>query len=172
MKYFYVTLVMFVLQPVFSQQDIFDVARKGTVDEVKNIIKQNPDAINSVNKSGYSPLILACYKGNVPVANFLIKNVKDINGNSSMGTPLMAAVVKGNKEIVKALLENKANPNITDVNGTTALIYASMFKNYEIVSLLIKADANPDTKDNRGNSALDYAILANDDKLIEIIKTK
>ncbi|MET0758889.1 MAG: ankyrin repeat domain-containing protein [Flavobacterium sp.] len=172
MRYLYLTLFLIFFQTGFSQQDIFDVARKGTVEEVKTIMKQNPDAINSINDAGYSPLILACYKGNVAVASFLIKKVKDINGNSSMGTPLMAAVVKGNKEIVQALLENKANPNITDPNGTTALIYASMFKNHDIVRLLIKAQANPDTKDNRGNSALDYAILANDDKLIEIIKTK
>jgi len=172
MRYLYLTLLLVFFQTGFSQQDIFEVSRKGTVEEVKVIMKQNPDAINLVNESGYSPLILACYKGNVTVVNFLIKNVKDIDANSSMGTPLMAAVVKGNKEIVQTLLENKANPNITDSNGTTALIYASMFKNYDIVSLLIKAQANPDTKDNRGNSALDYAILANDDKLIEIIKTK
>lgn len=172
MRYLYLTLCFIFFQTGYSQQEIFDVARKGTVEEVKAIMKQYPDAINSVNEAGYSPLILACYKGNVDVANFLIKNVKDIDGNSSMGTPLMAAVVKGNKEIVQALLENKANPNIADPNGTTALIYASMFKNYDIVSLLIKAQAKSDTKDNRGNSALDYAILANDDKLIEIIKTK
>ncbi|MBC7440175.1 MAG: ankyrin repeat domain-containing protein, partial [Flavobacterium sp.] len=53
-----------------------------------------------------------------------------------------------------------------------ALIYATMFKNIEIVTLLIKKNANPYLKDNRGNSALDYAILADNDKLIETLKTK
>lgn len=172
MKYFCVIVSFFCFQIFFGQQNIFDVARKGTVEEIKIIMEQNPEVINSVNEEGYSPLILACYKGNLAVASFFIHNVKDINGNSTMGTPLMAAVVKRNSEIVKLLLENKANPNITDVNGTTALMYAVQFKNYEIATMLIKAKANPDLKDNRGHSALDYAILANDDKLIEILKTK
>ncbi|MES2543601.1 MAG: ankyrin repeat domain-containing protein [Bacteroidota bacterium] len=162
----------FFFQSFFGQQNVFDVARKGTVDEMKAIVKQNPEAVNSVNEEGYSPLILACYKGNLTVAEYLVLKVKNINGSSSMGTPLMAAVVKKYPAIVKLLLENNADVNIADANGTTALIYAAMFKNYDIALLLIKAKASPDAKDNRGNSALDYAILANDDKLIEILKTK
>ncbi|RTY87272.1 ankyrin repeat domain-containing protein [Flavobacterium sp. GT3R68] len=170
MKYFYVTLMMIVLQPVFSQQDIFDVARKGTVEEIKNIIKQNPDAINSVNEGGYSPLVLACYKGNIAVADFLVTRVKDINGTSSMGTPLMAAVVKGNKEIVKILLDQKANPNIADPSGNTALIYATLFKHFEIVEMLLIAKADIALKDIRGNSAMDYAKMNNDEKLMQLLK--
>ncbi|MCY1381928.1 Ankyrin repeats (many copies) [compost metagenome] len=100
-----------------------------------------------------------------------MQQVKDINTASGMGTALMAATVKGNVEIVKKLLENKADPNIRDSNGTTALIYAAIFKKYEIADFLIKAKADPAIKDNRGNSAIDYAVLANDDKLIQILKT-
>jgi ankyrin repeat protein len=57
-------------------KSIFDVARSGTVAEVKDMMKQNPDIINQTNESGFSPLILACYRGNVEVAKFLIDNVK------------------------------------------------------------------------------------------------
>lgn len=156
---------------VFSQKDIFNVARTGTVDEIKALMKANPNCINEVSHEGYSPLLLACYRGNEEVAHFLMKEVKNIDIVSGMGTALMAATVKGNASIVKKLLENKANPNASDSNGTTALIYASIFKNYEIADFLIKAKADPNAKDNRGNSAIDYAILANDDKLIQILKT-
>jgi ankyrin repeat protein len=171
MKYFKIIFFLLLFQVAFSQQDIFDIARKGTVEEVKIAMKQNPDIINSVNVEGYSPLILASYRGNVPVAIFLINNVKDINGSSSMGTPLMAAVVKGNKEIAQALLDSKADPNITDQNGTTALIYAAIFKHYEIVEMLLKASAILDLKDIRGNSAADYARISNDEKLTQLLKT-
>ena len=171
MKYFQTVFLLFLFQIGFSQQNIFDIARKGTIEEVKTAMKQNPDIINSVNDEGYSPLILASYRGNIEVAKFLIKNVKDINGSSSMGTPLMAAVVKGNKEIVQALLENKADPNIADQNGTTALIYATIFKHYDIVEMLLKASATIDLKDIRGNSAADYARISKDEKLSELLKT-
>lgn len=170
MKFLCITVLLFYFQIGFSQQDIFDVARKGTVEEVKTIMKQNPDIINSINDAGYSPLILACYKGNVAVAIFLIKNVKDINGNSLMGTPLMAAVVKGNLEIVEQLLENKANPNLTDANGTTALIYAVQFKNSPIVKLLLDYKADKSKIDNKGKTAFEYAVFSNNEETINLLK--
>lgn len=168
----FLLFLFFLTTTVFSQKDIFNVARTGTVDEVKTLMEHNPDCINDVSPEGYSPLILACYRGNAEVADFLIQHVKDINAGSGMGTALMAATVKGNVELVKKLLEKKADPNIPDSNGTTALIYASIFKKHEVADFLIKAKANPYAKDNRGNSAIDYAILSNDDKLIQILKTK
>jgi hypothetical protein len=160
--------------PLYSQaiKNVFDIARTGTVADAKEVIKTNPRAFDALNEQGYSSLILACYSGNKEVAGWLIENGSDVNGKSNMGTPIMAAVVKGNNEIVKMLLEKKADVNLTDNNGTNALIYATMFKHYEIAILLVKANANPEFKDNNGNSALDYAILADDDKLIEILKTK
>lgn len=48
-----------------KSKSIFDIARSGTVAEVKEEIKKNPDIINQVNENGFSPLILACYRGNV-----------------------------------------------------------------------------------------------------------
>lgn len=158
----------------FSQEklDIFDIARKGTVVQAQSVLKSNPTALNFVNNDGYSPLILACYRGNNEVVKFLIDKGCDVNQSSNMGTPLMAAVVKANMEATKLLLQKNANPNIADKNGTTALMYATSVKNYELVDLLVKANANIDLKDNRGNSAFDYAILLNDDKLIQILKNK
>lgn len=97
MKYLQLFIFLFLFQLGFSQTDIFDIARKGTVEEVINAMKQNSDIINSLNDQGYSPLILASYRGNTTVAKYLIQKVKDVNGNSTMGTPLMAAVVKGNE---------------------------------------------------------------------------
>lgn len=156
----------------FSQNDVYNVARSGSVDDLKTLIKSDPDIINKTNTDGYSPLILACYKGNNEVAKYLMDHVRDINYTSPMGTALMSATVKKNIELVKLLLEKKANPNIGDANGSTALIYASIFKQYDIAALLIKYKSDDTHKDNRGNSAIDYAILANDDKLIQILKTK
>lgn len=167
-------LTVLFLNNIYSQpnSDAFDIARKGNVEQAKELIKKNPKAFADANADGYSALILACYHGNLEMAKFLIDNKADINGSSKMGTPLMAAAVKKDLPIVKLLLEKKADPNIADTNGTTALMYATMFKSYDIVRLLIAAKANPDFKDNNGKSSLDYAIIANDDKLIETLKTK
>lgn len=171
---FSIIAVFFLFSFGFSQENmnIFDIARKGTVEQAQQFLKANPNDITALNADGNSALLLAVYRGNNQVAQFLIDNGAEINGITKMGTPLMAAVVKGNIVAAKMLLEKKADVNATDSNGMSALIYASTFKNYEIVSELIKVGANFNQKDNRNNSALDYAILANDDKLIELLKNK
>jgi hypothetical protein len=155
-----------------DKQDVFEIARKGTVTELGALLKVNPKEVNAVNADGYSPLILACYRSNNEVAKMLIDNGADINYQSGLGTPLMSCAVKGNNEIAKILIERKANIDAKDANGITAILYATMFKNHELATLLVKANANLDAKDNRGNTPLDYAILADDDKLIEILKSK
>lgn len=153
----------------FSQDNIFDVARTGSVDDVKALMAINPDTINIANAEGYVPLTLACYKGNKDVALFLASRVKDIDGNSDYGTPLMAAVYKNRPEIVEELLRLKANPNLSDVNGTTPLHYAIIFRNEPIIKLLMDAEADVDFKDNRGNSAKEYAAMTQNEAIIKLI---
>jgi len=153
-----------------QESSIFDVARNGTLMEVKALTKNNPDIINKLSKEGYSVLTLACYYSNNDVASYLIEHVKDINSKSGYGTPLMAATVKKNSKLVKLLLENNANPNLTDQNNSTALHFSVIFNQQEIIELLMKHKANPNIKDNRGNTALDYAKITNNNKFIQFLK--
>lgn len=155
---------------VHSQNNIFEVARSGSVDDVKALMAINADTINTVENSGYLPLTLACYKGNKEVAIFLAKHVRDLNGTSKMGTPLMAAVFKDEISIVEALLKMEADPNIADDNGTTALHYAIMSRNEAIVELLVAANADVNFKDKRGNSAMDYGKMTQNETIINHLK--
>ena len=170
MKRIYFLLFFISFSFTYSQSNIFDACRKGSVNDIVSIYKNSPNSINQVNESGYTPLILACYHGNEEVVGFLIDKVDDVNGTSDYGTPLMAAVVKGNLSIIEMLLEKEADPNIADVNGTTALHYATLFKQPEIVKLLVKAGAKSDIKDGRGQSALDYAVLNNNEQILKLLK--
>jgi uncharacterized protein len=154
----------------FSQSDIFQIAKNGNVEELKMVLKANPEAINSVNDLCSTPLILACYYNNDRVALELITNGAEIDTAIEMGTALMAAVVKGNYNIAKMLLENGANPNLKDANQSTALHYATLFKNKEMMMILTKFNADKSLKDARNFSAVDYANQFNDDELIKILK--
>lgn len=158
----------------FSQTipDVFDIARKGTVEQAIEKVKENANCFNVVNEEGYTPFLLACYRSNNEVAKYLMDIGCDVNSKSKFGTPLMACIVKSNNEIAKQLILKKVDINFADLSGMTALIYAINFKNYEIVSALVKAGANIDYKDGKGKSALDYAILMDDDLLIELLKNK
>lgn len=156
----------------FSQEklNVFDIARKGTVEQVKEVLKTNSNAFKVVNDEGFSPLVLACYRGNNEVAKLLIETGSDINGNSKMGTPLMACIVKGNNEITKLLIEKKANVNNTDDNGTSALIYAVQFNNEIALKLLLENNADKTHKDKEGKTAFEHAVFAGNENIINLLK--
>jgi ankyrin repeat protein len=170
-NYFYLIFLFFTLSS-FAQKSstIFDVARTGTVAEAKALFEQNLKVVDEINEAGYSPLILACYRGNTEVAQFLIENGANLNYNSTMGTPLMAAVVKGNIEIVNLLLAKNVDINQTDANGTTALIYAVQFKNVNLVKLLQSKNADKTKVDINGKTAFEYAVFSDSQEIINLLK--
>ena len=73
-------------------------------------------------------------------------------------------------EIVDFLLNNGADPNMVDANGTSALLYASLFQLNDIAKTLLVHEANVSLKDNRGNTAMDYATMTNNNTLINLLK--
>ena len=151
-------------------KDVFDIARYGSVEEMKALESKNADTINSVNKMDFTPLILACYKGNIEVASYLTKRVKDVNYNSPSGTALAASVVKGNMVLSKLLLDYKANPNLADTSGMTPLIYAIQFKNTELVKLLLNYKADKNLADNSGKMPFEYAVFTKNQEIINLLK--
>lgn len=150
--------------------DVFEIARKGTVSQAKEAVLQNKNCFNIVNNEGFTPLILACYKGNVAVAQFIIENEATVNYNSSYGSALMAATVKGKVELVKTLLDYKADPNLADDQGNTALIYAVQFQNSSIIKLLLAHGAQRDAKDAKGQTVFEYAVKTGNEAIINLIK--
>ncbi|WP_238585056.1 ankyrin repeat domain-containing protein [Chryseobacterium sp. Leaf201] len=151
-------------------KSIFDLARTGTVAEVKDLMKQNPDIINQTNENGFSPLILACYKGNVEVAEFLMDHVKDVNYKSQEGTALAGLSVKYNKTLTEHLLRKNADPNIADATGTTPLFWAVKFGNKELTELLLKHKADKSIKDSQGMTPFEYALQTKNTEIINLLK--
>jgi len=167
---FFVLLISAISYSQEKPKDVFDTARYGTVEEMKLLVLKNADTINAINPMQFTPLILACYKGNIAVATYLIGNVKDVNYNSSDGTALAAAVVKGHIDLVKMLLEKKADPNLADAGGMTPLIYAIQFKNKELVELLLKYNANKTLADGSGKMPFEYAVFTKNQEIINLFK--
>lgn len=161
--------LLFTLFAWSQRINVFDVARGGTLAEIKSIYDENIRIIDTVDENKSSPLILACYKGNIDVALFLAEKVENINYNCGRGNALMAAVMYGNVSIIEKLIVKKADLNQTDLGGKTALMYAVFFNKNEIAKLLIKAGANVKLKDNEGKSALDFAHFNKNTELIILL---
>jgi ankyrin repeat protein len=170
MKQFWLLLFIF-FSALLQAQDktVFDVARKGTLLEIQDIYKQNPEQINFVNDNKATPLILACYRNNEAVALYLLDKVSNINYNSGMGTALMAAIMSANKVIIEKLINKKADLDQKDTQGKTALIYAAFNNNTEIVQMLLNAGANSKLADTENRTALDYAKFNKNTPLIILL---
>lgn len=153
-------------------QNVFDVARKGNLEEIKEIMKANKEAINQIDEYSFSPLILACYHRNRDVAEFLIENVKDLDYISNQGSALAALSINYDKDLVIKLLNKKANPNVKDKNGVTPLIWAVKMGNKDLVTILLEYKADRNLSDNSGKTAFEYAIESRNLEILNIIKSQ
>ena len=74
-------------------------------------------------------------------------------------TPLMHASIDGQEKIAQLLLEFKANPNLQDRNGASALHYAAKKHSVNIMELLLRSGAKVDIQDKFGNTPLWGAVF-------------
>ena len=149
-------------------QDVFDAARNGNIERMQALIKLKPDTINTKNQNGFTPLILACYYRQKNIVELLINQGANLETDSPEGPALLAAVYRGDVEIANLILSQKANLNVTNSEGTTALMFAVMAGNLEMVKLLLNNGADKNKLSKHGHTALTLA-KKYDFKEIEII---
>ncbi len=165
-----VTLFLVVVSFSFAQKDVFTIARNGSVAEMKMLFEKDANCVNDIDNNGFSPLILAAYRGNFEVAKYLITIVKDINYQSPEGSALMAAVMKNNIELIQLLITKNANLDLTNKSGVTAIMLAIQFEEIEIIKILLQYKANKLLKDNEGKTAFEYAVNTNNETIIQLLK--
>lgn len=153
-----------------SDKNIFDIARNGSLTELNALTEKDPKAINEIDSRGYTALILACYRGNIPVALHLIDHADNINHVSAQGTALATMTVHYNKDLTLKLLEKGANPNLADQNGETPLFLAVKSGNEELVRILLENKADAAIKDNQQKTVFEYAIESNNQAIINLLK--
>jgi uncharacterized protein len=111
--------------------------------------------LNLLNTNGESPLMLAALKGELDLADQMIKKGADVNKTG--WTPLHYAASNGHVAVIKLLLENYAYIDAESPNGTTPLMMASLYGSPEAVKLLIDEGADPLLKNQQGLTALAFA---------------
>jgi ankyrin repeat protein len=152
-----------------SAQGIFDACRKGDTSAIKVMIKVNPDTVNCRNEGGFTPLIIAGYRGQMDVVKLLLKHKADVNAASGEGTVLMGACFKGNVELAALLIANRADVNGANDLGTTPLMYAILSQKIELIKLLLENGAEKDVRERSGKTALDYAVQSGNKEIIDLV---
>lgn len=126
---------------------------------VKLLIAYGAD-INSPNKSGNTPLIMAARIGDLSIVTRLIYDGVDINYRNNIGmTALIIASIQGHSSIVKNLLDFDADPLIEDnVDKYSALIHAIIGENIQVVYILLDHGVDPNRVGKCGINAYDISL--------------
>lgn len=138
------------------------IAAKGTLEDVRHELELHRWALDRLNASGYTPLMLAIEAGNNPAIEELIRGGCDVNQRDFEGkTALMRASLLGNTRAVLALLNSRAafTVNTVDKTGLTALHYcakASEEGSGEIINALLQAGAKACATDRVGRTAVHF----------------
>ena len=115
--------------------------------------------VNILSDQGESPLMMAALKGQLALAETLIKKGADVNKTG--WTPLHYAATSAHLPVIRLLLENYAYIDAESPNGSTPLMMASMYGNPEAVKLLIDEGADPMLKNQQGLTAQQFAQRGN-----------
>lgn len=124
--------------------------------------------LREANEDGKPMMIVAVENGHKDVVKYMLSKAMDPNiyvdlsKNNFGKKPLIVAAEKGFKDIADLLLTGqgykKADPDLQDRYGQTALMYAAEKGNVSVVKLLLEHDADTEIKDEFKRTALMYAV--------------
>ena len=109
----------------------------GSIDKVKDLIRQKANLNIKENILGNTPLIIAVLSNNFNIVNLLIDTKVNLDIKNNQGlTALMLAILHFRNEIAKSIINAGAKVDIQDNFGNTALDIAQTLGNQEIIKYL------------------------------------
>lgn len=150
-----------------SQTGLYLALREPSPKTAQALIEWKKTDLNKLNPQGESALMLAALKGQIELAEKMIKREADVNKTG--WTPLHYAASAGQARLISLLLENSAYIDAESPNGTTPLMMAAMYGSVASVKLLLQEGADPKLKNQQGLTALDFGQRAKRPDVVEVI---
>jgi ankyrin repeat protein len=126
--------------------DIFEATALGRLDRLNQCLRDDPSAIDSRSKDGFTALHFACFFGQPGAARLLIESgaaVDAVAANPSQVMPLHSAASARNLEAARLLVEHGAPVNARQQAGWVPLHAAAQNGDRPMVELLLKHRADP-----------------------------
>jgi ankyrin repeat protein len=165
-----------------GQTVLMAAARTGNPEAVKLLLVHGANVNAREASRGETALIWAVAENHAATVKVLLEFGAEVNARSKVlefpkdrfglegvttvlpggsWTPLMYAGRQGSFDAAKALVEAGASLNLTDPDGTTALVLAIINGHYDTAALLAEKGADPNIADSTGMAALYAAVDMN-----------
>ena len=126
--------------------------------------------INALNRSGLSPLAVACRAANWPLAKFLLeRGAKAALPDGEPALVAAAGIADDDPEGIRLLLKHRASVNALDARKRSALMTAAAEGHEEIARALRAAGAEVDLVDQHGSTALMEAARAGAVEIVQML---
>lgn len=158
-----------------TKLDIFECSKMGFDKRLLAILDDKANVIDTTeSESMNTPLMLASKNGKLKVVEILVNANCDVDKTGFFGlTALHYAVRNDHLKVTEFLCEKgKADCNIEDQAGNTAMHDASRMGNLKCVDVLLKAGADIEHTNHAGTTSFMVACLNASGALIEILLKK
>ncbi|GAB5366266.1 hypothetical protein AAMO2058_001129400 [Amorphochlora amoebiformis] len=141
---------------------LIESSSRGKLDIVKYLIENKHANPHRKSANGLTALRAACSSGKVEVLRYLIRRGKengyDVFHGSHPSIELVCACKHGHTNVISLLvLDAKAQVNMRNLEGETALLAAARAGHSSVVQLLVTMKAQVTQTDSKGMTALEVA---------------
>jgi ankyrin repeat protein len=147
-----------IVEPQFGDTFFMFLCVHSDKEFVKYAVETYGVHVNGENNVGKTALYHAAMKGRFEVVKYLIEELgADMNTVNNNGRTILSCLCVSSSpsfEVIQCLVENRADLEIEDRKGKTAIMYATEHGRYEIVKYFMKAGAVMTKVDGDGNTLL------------------
>lgn len=164
-------LLLLLLKSSYSQ-DIINAVRKGNIQQVSQLLSENPELINTKDEFQNNLLFLAVLNRDTVMSELLLQKGVDINySRTDVGSnALHTAVIRGPIKLVQLLTDYGINLNKVNSSGVSPLVSAVLNGQDKIADYLIGKGAKF-SFDKTQTGRIMRSILANgSEKYIKLIE--
>jgi len=144
---------------VYAMPDIHFHAKDGRLEQVKQLLSEDPNLINAKEQWGATPLHWAVRTGRTEVVHFLVEQGADLQAKDQFGRTCLHVAAENNRSGLITFLVAKG-ADIEDQNqyGDTPLHEAARCHSVQAILILLELGANKEAKTNSGHIPLEKAI--------------
>lgn len=152
-------------------QSLHDLAARGDIEGMREMIARDPESVNSRDILDKSPLHHAVSNKQIAAMSLLVESGADINAADKTGlTPLHVAAMQGRRDEAAWLLDHGADATKRDSFGDQPVHTAAVFGMGGSIQLFHQRGMAVDTPNANGETPLDIARKYRHEKLIAYLE--